>query len=293
MTDGAPLPAPNLVREEYRHIEVAPISGALGAEISGVDLSTELSADVVDEIRRAWLAHLVVFFRDQPLANDRFLAFARRIGEPGRYPFVPGLAEFPEIIAVTKLPHETVNFGGIWHSDTAYLEEPPSGTMLLAREIPPAGGDTLFANQYLAYEQLSEGMKKTLEGLRLVSRSDNKDTAETRAARVKESGVKLNKESLTGCHPVIRTHPETARKSLYISPGHSSYFEGWSEAESAALLGYLHHHQITEEFRCRHIWQVGDLALWDNRCVLHYPVNDYHGYRRLLHRITLKGDIPT
>jgi taurine dioxygenase len=165
-------------------------------------------------------------------------------------------------------------------------------TMLYALELPPIGGDTLFANQYMAYEQLTDGLKQTLARLKLISRSDNKGAAETRAARIKESGIKLNNDSLSGCHPAIRTHPETGRKSLYISPGHSGNFEGWSEVESAPLLSYLHSHQIAEEFRCRHAWQVGDLALWDNRCVLHYPVNDYHGHRRLLHRITLKGDIP-
>src|SRR5690242_19567415 len=121
----------------YRTITVSPIAGALGAEITGVDLAADLDAETVAEIRRAWLEHLVVFFREQPLDTDAFLAFARRIGEPVEYPFVKGLDGFPEIIAVTKLPHETVNFGGIWHSDTVYLERPPMGTMLIAREVPP------------------------------------------------------------------------------------------------------------------------------------------------------------
>ena len=273
-------------------MKVTPLSPSMGAIITGIDLSNGIQADEAARLRDAWLEHQVIIIRGQKLTPARQIEIARAFGEPDHYPFLKGLEGYPEITPVLKREDEARNFGGIWHTDTIYQPSPPMATMLYALELPPVGGDTLFANQYLAYEQLSEGMKKTLQGLRLVSRSDNKDTAENRAARVKESGVKLNEDSLTGCHPVVRTHPETGRKSLYVSPGHSGYFEGWSEAESAALLGYLHHHQITEEFRCRHIWQVGDLALWDNRCVLHYPVNDYHGYRRLLHRITLKGDIP-
>ena len=273
-------------------MKATPLSPSMGAIITGIDLSNGIQADEATRLRDIWLEYQVIIIRGQKLTPARQIEIARAFGEPDHYPFLEGLEGYPEITPVLKREDEARNFGGIWHTDTIYQPSPPMATMLYALELPPVGGDTLFANQYLAYEQLSEGMKKTLEGLRLVSRSDNKDTAETRAARVKESGVRLNKDSLTGCHPVIRTHPETSRKSLYISPGHSGYFEGRSEAESAALLGYLHHHQITEEFRCRHIWQVGDLALWDNRCVLHYPVNDYHGHRRLLHRITLKGDIP-
>ena len=273
-------------------MKVTPLSPSMGAIITGIDLSNGIQADEAAMLRDIWLEYQVIIIRDQKLTPAAQIEIARAFGEPDYYPFLKGLENYPEITPVLKREDEAHNFGGIWHTDTIYQPSPPMATMLYALELPPVGGDTLFSNQYLAYEQLSEGMKKTLEGLRLVSRSDNKDTAETRAARVKESGVKLNKNSLKSCHPVIRTHPETARKSLYISPGHSGYFEGWSEAESVALLGYLHHHQITEEFRCRHVWQVGDLALWDNRCVLHYPVNDYHGHKRLLHRITLKGDIP-
>ena len=273
-------------------MKVSPLSPSMGAIITDINLSNGIKADEAARLRDIWLEYQVIIIRGQKLTSARQIEIAHAFGEPDHYPFLKGLEGYPEITPVLKREDEARNFGGIWHTDTIYQPSPPMATMLYALELPPVGGDTLFANQYLAYEQLSEGMKKTLEGLRLISRSDNKDTEETRAARVKESGVRLNKDSLTGCHPVIRTHPETARKSLYISPGHSGYFEGWSEAESVALLGYLHHHQITEEFRCRHIWQVGDLALWDNRCVLHYPVNDYHGYRRLLHRITLKGDTP-
>ena len=273
-------------------MKVTPISPSMGATIEGIDLSSGISAHQATELRAIWLEYQVIVIRGQTLTPAIQIEIARAFGEPDHYPFLKGLEGYPEITPVLKREDEARNFGGIWHTDTIYQPTPPMATMLYALELPPVGGDTLFANQYLAYEQLSDGLKQTLKGLKLVSRSDNKDTAETRAARIKESGVKLNSDSLSGCHPVIRTHPETGRKSLYVSPGHSGNFEGWSEKESAALLSYLHNYQIAEEFRCRHIWQVGDLAIWDNRCVLHYPVNDYHGHRRLLHRITLKGDIP-
>jgi taurine dioxygenase len=273
-------------------MKVTPLSPSMGAAIEGIDLSGGISTEQARELRAIWLENQVIVIRGQTLTPAIQIEIARAFGEPDHYPFLKGLEGYPEITPVLKREDEARNFGGIWHTDTIYQPTPPMATMLYALELPPVGGDTLFANQYLAYEQLSDGLKQTLKSLKLVSRSDNKDAAETRAARIKESGVKLNSDSLSGCHPVIRTHPETGRKSLYVSPGHSGYFDGWSEAESTNLLSYLHNHQIAEEFRCRHVWQVGDLALWDNRCVLHYPVNDYHGHRRLLHRITLKGDIP-
>ena len=273
-------------------MKVTPLSPSMGAAIEGIDLSSGISAEEARELRAIWLENQVIVIREQTLTPAIQIEIARAFGEPDHYPFLRGLEGYPEITPVLKRENEARNFGGIWHTDTIYQPTPPMATMLYALELPPVGGDTLFANQYLAYEQLSDGLKQTLKSLKLVSRSDNKDATETRSARIKESGVKLNSGSLSGCHPVIRTHPETGRESLYVSPGHSGYFDGWSEAESANLLSYLHNHQIAEEFRCRHVWQVGDLALWDNRCVLHYPVNDYHGHRRLLHRITLKGDIP-
>jgi taurine dioxygenase len=153
----------------YRTLQVRRIAGALGAEIEGADLAKPLGDEQAAEIRRAWLDNLVLFFRDQPLTPDQFLAFARRLGTPIEYPFVKGIDGFPEIIEVKKLEHERINFGGIWHSDTAYLTEPPMASMLLAREVPPVGGDTLFANMYLAYDALSNGMKRFLADLRAVN----------------------------------------------------------------------------------------------------------------------------
>jgi taurine dioxygenase len=271
-------------------IEARRIAGALGAEITGVDLSVPLPENLVREIRKAFLDHLVIFFRDQNLNEEQYMAFAARFGEPVEYPFVKGLAGFPKIIEVKKLEHERVAFGGIWHTDTAYLERPPMASMLLAREVPPFGGDTLFANMYLAYEGLSDGLKKLLSTLKAVNSSTKADASMTREDAAKSSGK--NSKIYSAEHPVVRTHPETGRKALYVNSGHTVRFVGWTEEESAPLLRFLFDWQTRPEFTCRFSWQPGSIALWDNRCAQHNPVNDYHGYRRLMHRITLAGDVP-
>jgi taurine dioxygenase len=273
-------------------VEVLPIAGALGAEISGVDLSKDLADDTVAAIRRAWLEHLVIFFRDQDLSPARFLEFGRRFGNPIEYPFVRGLDDFPVIIPVVKLEHERVNFGGIWHSDTAYLEVPPMASMLIAREVPPAGGDTLFANMYLAYEALSEGMKRLLDGLVAVNSSAKADATRTREDRVKADAGAGAKREYVAAHPVVRVHPETGRKALYVNVAHTVSFQDMTPDESAPLLDYLLRHQVRPEFTCRFRWRPGSIAFWDNRCAQHNPINDYHGFRRLMHRITLAGDRP-
>jgi len=272
-------------------LTVKRIAGALGAEIGGVDLR-ELDDGTLAAIRAAWLEHLVIFFRDQPLAPAQYMAFAQRIGQPIEYPFVKGIAGFPEIIEVKKLEHERINFGGVWHSDTAYLEVPPMASMLLAREVPPQGGDTLFANMYLAYESLSDGMKRLVEPLWAVNSSAKADVTRTREDRLKTDGNDKAGRELVAEHPVVRTHPETGRKALYVNFAHTVRFRGMTEKESAPLLEFLFQHQVRPEFTCRFSWQVGSLALWDNRCAQHNPVNDYHGHRRLMHRITLAGDRP-
>ena len=265
------------------------IAGALGAEIEAVDLAARLSPDAVAEIRRAFLEHQVIFFRDQPLAPAQFMAFARHMGRPIEYPFVKGIEGFAEVIEVKKLEHERQNFGGIWHSDTAYLAEPPMGSMLLAREVPPYGGDTEFASQYAAYEALSEGMRRLLDDLKAVNASSKADATRTREdlTRQKEIVAEYVAE-----HPVVRTHPETGRKALYVNVGHTVRFSGMTEEESAPLLAFLFRHQVRPEFTCRFQWRAGSLAFWDNRCTQHNPVNDYHGHRRVMHRITLAGDKP-
>ena len=270
---------------------VHPVAGALGVEISGVDLSQPVSDETILALRRVWLEHLVIFFRDQDLSPAQFLAFGRRFGDVIEYPFVKGLPDYPEIIPVLKLEHERVNFGGVWHSDTAYLDVPPMASMLIAREIPPYGGDTLFANMYLAYETLSDGMKQMLEGLVAINGSAKADASRTREDRMKDSGRDVRKEYVAA-HPVVRRHPETGRRALYVNIAHTVRFDAMSEEESAPLLDYLFHHQTRPEFTCRFRWRPGSIAFWDNRCAQHNAVNDYAGHRRLLHRITLAGDPP-
>jgi len=273
-------------------MEVKKLTAAIGAEIHGVDLAQTIAPDTVREIRQAWLEHCVIFFREQALGDAQFLAFAQALGVPVEYPFIKGLPGHPCITPVVKLEHERHNFGGIWHSDTTYLEAPPMGTLLLAREVPPAGGDTLFANQYLAYETLSAGLQQTLADLIGVASSAKADVTRTREDRLKTDGRDDARKEYSAEHPVVRTHPETGRKALYVNVGHTVRFKGWTEAESAPLLNFLFQHQIQAEFTCRFNWRVGSMALWDNRCAQHYPVNDYHGHRRVMHRITLAGDTP-
>lgn len=278
-----------------RNLSVHRIAGSLGAEIHDVDIRPDSLAEnpgIVKEIREAFLEHQVIFFRDKHFSPKEYLKFASKFGKPVEYPFVKGIEGFPEIIQVLKQEHETINFGGIWHSDTSYFEEPPLGSILLAQEVPPFGGDTLFANQYAAYDALSKGLKVILNGLKAVNTSAKADASKTREDRIRDSGNSNSKDSLEATHPVVRTHPETKRKALYINVAHTSHFEGWTVEESAPLLNYLFAHQIKPEFTCRFVWQEGSVAFWDNRCVQHNPINDYHGFRRQMLRITLAGDTP-
>jgi taurine dioxygenase len=277
---------------EHTRIQVEPLSSAVGAEIGGVDIGGPLDDAVIAEIRQAFLAHGAIFFRDQSLSPEQYLRFARTMGEPSEYPFVKGLEGYPEITEVVKEKDERINFGGVWHSDTTYLECPPMGTILYAREIPPVGGDTIFASMIAAYEALSPGMRRLLDGLTAVNSADKGDAAATRAdlrrQRPKDEGDTVT----TSEHPIVRTHPETGQKAIYVNPGHTLRIAGLSEAESAPILEFLYRHQKRPEFTCRFRWRLGSLAFWDNRAVQHYPLNDYHGHRRAMQRITLAGDRP-
>ena len=273
-------------------MKIKQIAGALGAEISGVDLAKGVPASLAVDIRKVFLDHQVIFLHGQNLTPPQFLAFAQAMGEPIEYPFVKGLEGFAHIIEVKKLEYEKVNFGGIWHSDTTYLSEPPMGSMLLSREVPPYGGDTLFASQYLAYEALSSTMKGLLDGLTGISSSAKADVSKTREDRIRSDGKEAAPKEYRAEHPVVRTHPETGRKALYVNVAHTAGIKGMGDDESAPLLGFLFAHQVKPEFTCRFAWQPNAIAFWDNRCVQHNPVNDYHGFRRVMHRITLQGDKP-
>lgn len=273
-------------------MKIAPIAGAIGAEITGLDLREPVSESTSAALRQALLRYKVVFLPNQPLAPQGFLEVARTFGQPIEYPFVRGIEGFPEIIEVKKLEHERVNFGGVWHSDTTYLEIPPMATLLLSREVPPQGGDTMFANQVTAYEALSDTMKRLLQGLRGISSSAKADVSKTREDRLRTDGKSSAASSYEAMHPIVRTHPETGEKALYVNVAHTVGIEGLTDDESAPLLRFLFEHQIKPEFCCRWRWPADCIAIWDNRAAMHYPVNDYHGYRRVMHRITLAGTRP-
>jgi alpha-ketoglutarate-dependent taurine dioxygenase len=275
-------------------IEVQPLTGALGAEIHGPDLNADLDDATVAAIRRALLDHCVVFFRDQRFDADRHKALARRFGEIFIHPNYKGTGPDPEIVDIRREPGDLRIVGEEWHTDTTMMPEPPMGAILYAIEVPPFGGDTLFANQYLAYESLSDGMKRLLESLRAVH-SDRKVAGPQaglnayRATKVREDAAWQETASV---HPVVRTHPETGRRLLFVNHSYTIRFDGMTEAESAPLLGYLLDHGHRPEFTCRFRWAAGSVAFWDNRCVKHLAVHDAGRFRRIMRRVQIAGDKP-
>ena len=276
----------------FKRITAKAMAGALGAELSGADMSRMLDAETVDDIRRALHRYLVIVFRDQNLTLQQFLDFARNFGDVLPYPMVQGLKDFPDIVPVLKRADEAANFGGLWHTDTAYLEHPPMGSMLLARNLPPHGGDTIWANMYMAYETLSDGMKAMLDGLVAVHSAAKPGAAASRADRRADSAKDDSGLATEAEHPVVRTHPVTGKQSLYVNFAHTIRFKNMTEAESQPVLEYLFGHQTRPEFTCQLRWRVGTIAFWDNRASQHNPINDYHGFERRLHRITLAGEKP-
>ena len=247
----------------YKTINPRAIAPALGAEIEGADLSRPLGDDVIAEIRKALNEYRVVFFRNQDITPEQHLEFARLFGDPVDYPMVKGLDDYPKIVPVVKLENETANFGGVWHSDTTYLAEPPMGAILVARELPPEGGDTMFANMVMAYDALSDGMKDMLSGLVGVNSSAKPGVSKSRENRQKN--VDDMPEPLTSEHPIVRTHPETGEKVLYVNLGHTVGIKGMSDEESGSILECLFKHQRRPEFTCRFKWAPGSIAFWDNR----------------------------
>ena len=276
-------------------MQVTPIAGALGADVTGVDLRN-LDRQGWDAIRKAFLQHAVLAIRDQKLEPADIMAVGGNFGEPCHYPFVVGMDEFPFIFEVVKEPEEKKNFGGAWHSDTAYLKQPPLATLLYAVETPSHGGDTLFANTAAAYDALSEGMRKVLQPLIGVNSAELKYGGGRSAMHKKIGGMKVHDtdsaDQYVSEHPVVRTHPDTGRKALYASRSHTTHFKGMTEEESAPLLGFLCQHQIKPEFPCRVRWAPGTLTVWDNRCTQHNAVNDYHGQRRRMRRLTVGAQTP-
>jgi taurine dioxygenase len=278
--------ATTLTEREFRFLDVQPIAGSLGAEVLGVDLGT-INDDAFDEINRALLDHQVIFFRDQSLDLDQYLAFAKRWGKIAIYPYMKGLPTHPEILEILKTEKDTYAFGNIWHTDSSFLAIPPKVTMLYGLEIPPAGGDTAFTNLYMAYETLSDGLKAMLNGLKAMNVGDQPLARFSEIADMKAKDP--GKVQVKTLHPVVRTHPDTGRKALYVG-GHTVYFEDMTKEESAPLLNYLKNHATKPEFTCRFRWRPGSIALWDNRCTLHYAIDDYAGHRRRMHRIIVEAE---
>ena len=284
-------------RMTERRIEARPMAGALGAEIAGVDVSGALEAAIVAQIRDALLRYGVVVLRDQKLSREAQLAFARRLGEPEVHPIANGLPEHPAIIRVLKPAGEQAFFGTSWHTDNSFFESPTSFTILYGETIPPVGGDTLFASMERAYEALSPPIQRLLEPLSAIhSASRAYDPRTTGDAKYRgEAPITYRYSDAIYAeveHPVVRTHPETGRRSLYVNAMFTERIVGLAAHESRALLEMLYAHATRPEFTCRLRWAPGLLAIWDNRSVQHYAIDDYADFERVMYRVTLAGTRP-
>lgn len=271
-------------------LEVVPTGPVVGAEIRGVDLAAPLAAAEVETIRRTLFDRGVVFFRDQSITPEQHIAFAERFAPININRFFTKVPDHEKIAEVRKEPDQTRNIGGGWHTDHSYDQVPALGSILLARELPESGGDTLFASMYAAWEALSEGLRQTLLGLRAVHSSRHvfgrRDREENSDGRIGNAELATQ----DAVHPVAIRHPGSGRHALYVNPAFTLRFEGWTDEESRPLLEYLYRHAARPEFQVRFQWQPGSIAFWDNRATWHYAANDYHGERRLMHRITLEGE---
>jgi len=277
----------------YQHIEVKPITGALGAQVSGVRLSQDLTEFAFAEIHQAFLAHLVLFFRDQHLSIEELKAFAGRFGKLHIHPYTKSIPEHPEVLEIVKTEDERHNWGDGWHSDMSAFERPTLGAVLQASEVPDIGGDTQWANMYLAYETLSNRMKALVCGLRAVYSNDPGNYVNFNGMQTIPGEVSWAE------HPFIRTHPETARRSLFYGRRKINCFHGMTHAESTPLLEMLHNHAENPDFTCRIRWTPGAVAIWDNRCTIHRATADYFSStgekssgRRVMHRLSIEGDKP-
>ena len=276
---------------------VEPLAGALGAEVRGVDLNSLDDAGWA-KLQQAFLDYAVLAIRGQALEPADLMRVGARFGEPCHYPFVTGIDGYPFIFEVVKEENETVNFGGNWHSDTTYLAQPPLATLLYALETPRKGGDTLFSNTAAAYDALSEGMRAMLGKLVGVNSASLKATGGRRKMHSQENvgAMKIHDtekaDAMEAEHPAVRTHPDTGRKALYVSRSHTIRFRDMTEQESAPLIEFFQAHQTRPEFTCRVRWEPGTLTVWDNRCTQHCAINDYHGQRRRMRRLTVGAQTP-
>jgi len=277
-------------------VTVTPAGGSAGALVTGVDLSEPNDSQEIASIRKALLDHLVVALPDQTLSLDDLERFTDALGGRDITPFVAPIEGRPHVIRILKEPHDKLNFANAWHSDLSYLEAPPSFTILYCLETPPVGGDTVWANQYLAFETLSAGLRDTLLGLNAVHSAGPAygtcgylDTVKHQLSTKIEPSKDAYKEQT---HPAVIAHAETGKAALYVNPVYTQRIAGWSKAESDALLAHIHRHAVNENFTWRLRWAKGTLAIWDNRCTQHFALNDYHGHRREMVRTSVKGTKP-
>ena len=277
-------------------MNIKPLTTAIGAEIEGVDLSVALTDKQVDQLMAAYRQHLVLFFRNQSLQPADLVRFANLFGPVGIYPFAKPLDGHPEVVEIVKEPEQKTVFGGIWHTDSAYLENPSAASVLYSVEVPEVGGDTLFANMYLAWERLDDDLKELIK-TRVALHSSDKNRAVLRLDHLQTGSMQASedarKDVKEAWHPLVRKHPQSQAASLYVSPAHTTSIRGIDDEKGQQLLERLVQHALHDDHKCRFRWTEGTLAIWDNRCTLHYPVNDYHGVRRIVHRVTVEGERPT
>ena len=274
----------------YSTINVKPLSGNIGAEIDGVNLK-KITKEQFKEIKIVFGKYGVIFFRNQNLSPEEEIIFAELWGEININRFFTNLEGYPKIALVSKEPDQKKNIGGAWHTDHTYDLEPAMGSILFAHQVPKKGGDTIFSSMYAAYETLSDGLKDTLKNM--YGRHSSRHVFGTSRAERNDDTVgriiNSDKAKQDAIHPVVITHPQTGKKALFVNPTFTLGFDGWSDEESKPLLNYLYSHATKPEFTCRFKWEEGSIAFWDNRSTWHLAVNDYHGQRRLMHRITING----
>jgi taurine dioxygenase len=274
-------------RRPYRRITPEPLSPTVGAEIRGVALSEPIDAETLDELHRALLEYKVIFFREQDITPAQHVAFARRFGELETHPFVPQRDGYPEVMVLEK-NDRVGGYENVWHSDVTWRQEPSLGSVLLARQVPALGGDTLFCDMYAAYEGLSDKIRSSLDGLRAVH-----DFTRTFGRLMSaEELAKKQQEFPPAEHPVVRTHPETGRMGLYVNAAFTSHIVGLDPTESDRLLDVLYRQATVPEYQCRFRWRPDSVAFWDNRAVQHYAASDYFPHPRLMERVTILGDRP-
>jgi taurine dioxygenase len=281
----------------YRTIMVKPQPSGFGAEITGIDLSRPLPPAALAEVKAAWARHAVVAFPDQPLGLDALEAFTLQIGPFGVDPYIAPMPGHPNVLEVRREPTETLApFGGSWHSDWSFQATPPAATILRSEVIPPVGGDTLFCDATRAYETLDDATKAKLAPLRAVhsaTRAYGPRSGYARELDQRSMPIIISPEAdKTFAHPLVRTHPVTGRKALFVSPVYTVGIEGMAPDEADPLLGRLYKHMVEDRFVYRHKWRAGMVLMWDNRCTMHNAEGGYDGHLRVMHRTTVAGEAP-